>query len=518
MKQPDPLFELIKSLNKSEKGYFKKFISVYGTNAENNYLQLFNLVNAQDVYDETKIKQEIAKSKTIKWLASEKKYLHKLILKSLRNFHAGESIDNKLSLLINDIEILHKKALYRQCLKIIEKAKEIATANEKYNKLLEILKWEKVIYSYNQSAELKTGIPIEEETETIKKLENEQFYERFSYQMSTITIRERYLRNEDRIQEMEKITANPFLQNEKLAITAGGKLLFHNTWARYHEIKGDFAKSKKSLKKIIMEIDSNPELIIRQTFLFISTYNNYMNICLMQDEHEEHKRTLALLQKQIPVIVRQKPESIAIRLFEVQCNHQLALNISTGNFKDSLPFIPEMEQKLFLYARKMVGQAEFTVYYNLAYTCIGAAKYKQAKTWLNKLMSEYTARFASLMEDAYSFVLILNLIVHYELKNYDALSYYWRSTYRYLFKRKRLFKTETVFLKFFRKHLTTLKSEKEMIPAYKELLEELNEVMKDSFERQVLNYFDITSWLQSKIKGKSFAEVVQSRLSNKRDN
>jgi hypothetical protein len=511
MKQPDALFELIKSLNKSEKGYFKKFISIYGNPAENNYLQLFELINKQEEYNENKIKREIGKVKTIKWLSSEKKYLYKLILKSLRNFHAEESIDNQLSVLVSNIEMLHKKALYRQCLKIIIKAKKIAGANEKYNKMLEILKWEKTIYGYSRDIGSKIDLTVEEETKAIKRLENEQQYKSLSYKMSSITYRERHLRNEDRMREVKKLMNSPLLQGEEKAVTSVAKLSYHNLWARYYEIKGDLAKSKAFLKKIIAEIERNSELIIRETFSCISTYNNYLNICLMQNEFEEHKRTLGLLQKQIPVIVRQKPESIALRLFEVQSNHQLALHIGTGNFKHLLSLIPEMEKQLLLYEGKMVVQAEFAVNYNIAYAYIVTAKYRQAKKWLSKLIGEYQTKYSPFMKDVHSFALILNLIVQYELKNYDSLGYYWRSTYRHLFKNKGLFKTEEIILRFFRTHLTAVKSEKEMIPAYKELLNELRKIMKDPFEKEVLNYFDILSWLESKIQNRPFSLIIQSR-------
>jgi len=516
MRQSEPLFELIKSLNKSEKGYFKKFVSLYGDQADSNYLQLFDAINDQDKYDEPQIKTALKKSKAGKWLASEKIYLHKLILKALRNYHAGESIDNQIAEMLNNIEILHKKALYAQCVKVIDKAKKIALRNEKFSKLLDLLRWEKSIYSYNQRSELKAADSFEEETEIVNKLQNEHRYEKLSFQMSSFTIKERHVRNLDLLSEMEKAIKDPLLQNEKLAISNSAKILYHNTWARYHEINGDLVKSKASLKKILNEIDSDPELAIRQTFLCISTYNNYLNICLMQEDYEEHKKALERLQKQIPSITQQTPESLAIRLFESQSNQELAVNISIGNFKEALSLVPQMEKQLKHYEGKMVRQAELVIYYNLAYICIGAGEFKQAKTWVNKITTDHAAGSALILQDAYSFALIFNLIIQYELKNYDGLAYYWRSTYRHLLKRKRLYKTENIFLQFFRKNLTIEKSEVQVKLAFKELLKELKEVMKDPFEKQVLNYFDINSWLESKVQDKTFAGIVQSKYMEKR--
>jgi len=398
---------------------------------------------------------------------------------------------------------------------VIEKAKSIATKSEKFTSLLEILHWEKNIYSYNRRSEFSVADSFEKETHIIEKLHNEHCYEKLSFEMSTFTIQERYLRNEETLSKMKKIINDPLLQNERLAISSGAKIMYHNTWARYHEIKSDFIKSKESFKKILEEIDRDPELAIRETFLCISTYNNYLNICLIQDEFEEHRDALNLLQKLVPAIVKLKPESMAIRFFEVQYNHHLAANIGLGNFKDSKTFMPEIEEKLIQYEGKMVRQAELTIYYNLAYTCIGMENYKHAKIWVNKIINDPAIKSSPISQDTYAFALIFNLIIQYELKNYDGLGYYWRSAYRYLFKRKKLYKTENIFLQFFRKNLTGGISKKEIIPAFKQLLKELNKVMQDPFEKQVLNYFDIISWLESKMLNNSFSFVVREKYKNR---
>jgi hypothetical protein len=49
---------------------------------------------------------------------------------------------------------------------------------------------------------------------------------------------------------------------------------------------------------------------------------------------------------------------------------------------------------------------------------------------------------------------------------------------------------------------------------YEELLEtignELDEISKDPYESVALEYFDLKSWLTSKIKRKSFSEVTRT--------
>ena len=50
---------------------------------------------------------------------------------------------------------------------------------------------------------------------------------------------------------------------------------------------------------------------------------------------------------------------------------------------------------------------------------------------------------------------------------------------------------------------------------FKKFKEELLELFKDSYESKVQDYFDFLSWVDSKIEGKSFAEVVQRKVQDK---
>src|SRR5687768_2586199 len=113
MKPSAELFELIKSMTKSEKRFFKMVSSLQA--GDKNYLKIFDAVDEQTEYDEDAIKAMFGDEKFIKHFPSEKNHLYKLLLKSLRQFHADDSISGILRQEIKNIEILFKKALYREC-------------------------------------------------------------------------------------------------------------------------------------------------------------------------------------------------------------------------------------------------------------------------------------------------------------------------------------------------------------------------------------------------------------------
>ena len=124
MKPSTELFQLIKSLTKSEKRYFKLSSSLQS--GEKNYMKLFDAVEMQEEYDEVDLKNRFLKETFIKHLPSEKNHLYSLILKSLRGFYSDKSAAAILQEQLRNIELLYNKALYKECSKIIRKAKKIA--------------------------------------------------------------------------------------------------------------------------------------------------------------------------------------------------------------------------------------------------------------------------------------------------------------------------------------------------------------------------------------------------------
>ncbi|MBI4931145.1 MAG: hypothetical protein HY841_10305 [Bacteroidetes bacterium] len=86
-----------------------------------------------------------------------------------------------------------------------------------------------------------------------------------------------------------------------------------------------------------------------------------------------------------------------------------------------------------------------------------------------------------------------------------------RSTYRFLLKRNRLYKFEECILNFIRKKLSKIHSQKELLHSFSELKKEITQIMKDPFERGIIQDFDFVSWLESKIENRSFAEIVREK-------
>lgn len=70
---------------------------------------------------------------------------------------------------------------------------------------------------------------------------------------------------------------------------------------------------------------------------------------------------------------------------------------------------------------------------------------------------------------------------------------------------------QTRIIKFLKK-LNTVKTDKELRLAFKDLRDQLVPLANNPYEKRAFMYFDIISWLESKILGKPVHEVIQSKV------
>lgn len=126
----DIVFDFVKSLDRSEKGYFKKFAQRYGDKKGGQaYLLLFDLMDKAKTYDENKLKLDLSKKYKNPNLSALKKYLRDQLMKAMRNFHSGSSVRIHLMELMKDMEVLSSKGLYLQLEETYNEARKICMEN-----------------------------------------------------------------------------------------------------------------------------------------------------------------------------------------------------------------------------------------------------------------------------------------------------------------------------------------------------------------------------------------------------
>ena len=127
--------------------------------------------------------------------------------------------------------------------------------------------------------------------------------------------------------------------------------------------------------------------------------------------------------------------------------------------------------------------------------------------WINRILS---SDYQDIREDVHSFTRILNLITHYELGNNDVIEYYLRSTYRYLLKKEDLHLFQQTILDFI-KNLSKVSNDEELIERFKVLRDKMVELSKSKYDKRAFVYFDIISWLESKIEKRPVGAIIYKK-------
>ena len=119
--QKESLFQLIKSLSKSEKRQFKLYANRLQSNSDTKFIALFNLLDKMNDYDEQKILQ----SKIVKreQLSNVKSHLYKQILINLRLSASTKNKRLQLREQLDYVYILYNKGLYDQSLLMLQRVK-----------------------------------------------------------------------------------------------------------------------------------------------------------------------------------------------------------------------------------------------------------------------------------------------------------------------------------------------------------------------------------------------------------
>ena len=140
----DQLFNLIKTLSKGEKRFFKLYASRLGNSSDKKFIVLYNAIEKQKIYNEDQI---LLKEKDLnpKQFSNLKAHFYYQILKSVKLCNSSKLENLKITELIDYIRILYNKCLYKECVKMIDKAKALALENDRSVLLLEILDLEKLV-------------------------------------------------------------------------------------------------------------------------------------------------------------------------------------------------------------------------------------------------------------------------------------------------------------------------------------------------------------------------------------
>lgn len=506
MKPSSELFKLIKSLTKSEKRFFKLSSALQA--GEKNYLKIFDYIEKQENYDEDELKKAFEQEIFIKHLPSEKNHLYRLILKSLRVYYSEQSASSILKQELKNVEILYNKALYRECEKFVQRAKAIAKENEEFYYWYELIAWEKrLLEAAYEEGEFGRDLDtlMAEEEEVISKLRNLAEYQVIYSKINLIFRSGGFTRNEQERKIVEGIADYHLIKGKNTALSTRASSMCYYIKGLCAATNRNYEDSFQFFNRTRDILDNNPKIKEDLGHRYVATLSHLLRCYIDNRQFDESERMIQDL-RELEGKKGFNSTDISLRIFTVSYNAEFALYHAMGNFTKAAQLITQVDQRTADLDDKISKEQMVLFQYNKAYTYFGNGDFKKALSTLNEVLNDNEQR---LRQDIYSFARIFNLIIHYELENYEFLEYVIKSTNRYLSKHDRDYEIENAVIRHVRK-LAKSSNGAQRVEILEKMKSEIDELMKDQQERVILEYFHLPAWIDSKLSKGDFAQAIKS--------
>jgi len=505
-KVKEALFELIKSMTKSEKRYFKLLAGRHTIGEENNYVILFDFLDKQTVYDEELIFNVFQKEAFINRFSITKKRLYDHILAALDAFHSTNSIDAQLHKQLHAADILYNKALYDQAKRIIRSAEKVAIKHERFIFLQEISRLNKKMIE-NEGYTDESLPVIEKLAFTDQEMEQHirqynLYWQIKSQLFSTLNTKGIARSEEDRAAYL--LIFQQLTEPSERASFEEIYLYNHIQSAYYYAIQ-DFENSVIHLEKNLSHFENNSEVLKNQLNTYLSILTNSIYI---QESLGNSGVADALLIKLKTLANEHGPElndDMKIKLFASSRSVELIIYIKRGDFQEALSLIPEIERGIDLYDGKITSLRRSFLSFKIATVYLGVYNYSAALKWVNKIFNDPDLDPS---EDIIAFTYLIDLLIHMEMKHSQLLPYALKNSQRFLKSRNKMHDFEKVFLQFIGKQIKC-KDRFDEEENWQELLTCLNTFSTDKIEKIAMDYFDFRAWAEYKVTKKDFVKIIK---------
>ena len=502
----DTLFQLIHSLEKSEKRHFKLYIKRSSAKEDLKIVQLFDALDKLQDYDEKILLKKLPGTEK-KQLHNLKTHLYKQILASLRLLKSTDSIDLQLNEQFDYAHILYKKGLFQQSLKLLERAKETAKANQKYSFSTQVIALEKRIEALHITRSIQDRAEqlsieaneISRHIDMVARLSN------LALQLYSWYIKNGHTRNKEDEHAVKKFLSDNLPPKAFEEEGFYERLYLYQSFCWDAFIRQDFLMYYRYSKKWIDHFEEQPLMIRVETGHYIKGLHNLLNAHFILRNYQNFDITLKKFEKFAETDRVKDHDSFRIQAFIYITSAKINQCFILGTFKEGVLLVPGIEEKLAEYDLFIDSHRILVLNYKMAMLYFGSGDYETCIDYLQRIINESV----DLRSDLQCYARLLHLMAHYELGNFELMESLTKSVYRFMARKLNLTVLEEEMFKFLRHsfHVSrhTLKQELE------KFLQKIKKFEKNRFETRAFAYLDIISWVESKVYQKPMSEIIRQK-------
>ena len=395
---------------------------------------------------------------------------------------------------MQNAEVLIKKALYRESYRVLLKAEKIAERHDFHVLSLDI---------YDRLLRLNYDLLADNETTTYSL----EIYGKQKKVFAKIAelAELKYLRNvynsifhseepdEIRQQKKQELLKHPLLQPDHQFLSYKAGVYYYHLRGRIL-MNGSTDQKKQegyeTFLKLVAHMERDPELLKVSLINYTTAINNLVFVSHQLGKYEE---SLDLIDKLSAI--QTDNNYLQFRIKEKVIVNKLAYYLFTQKHKEGVAYIEKIEKEL-LEKEALFNNSFFIASldsFTMLYFMVG--EYSKSLKYVNLILG-----YKNIMRsDIQCFAKVLNLMIHYELKNYDHLEYILKSTENFLTKNNSFGSYHKLLVQFFKTILQETNSQ-EIKKKFKELSKALAVIEKTDAEKIMFKLFNFREWADRKEK------------------
>jgi len=485
--EADSLYQLVKSLSKAEKRYFRVFT---GKNDESSkgYLVLFDILSGTRRYDKEELMKKIREKNLSTDLPKTRQYLFDAIIKSLIFYYSENDPEFKMRLQLFQLLVLNKKELFRLAqkkLKIFERNCRKQNRTFLLAETYALMKTNAFNLYLNNYDTRSLSEMIQKEEANLHLLMNESRYRSLLIEMLTILKNESMESPQASEKKFRNLAMHPLLTDANKARTLRSSLIYFSIISI---IQFKLRKNEDALKNAsayLNLIEKNHHLLRRNTFYYIVGLRNKILVLRQLGRHKELQAVLTKLRDVRCHNVNQK-----VIKFTTYYTFSLLSLLDSGDFEQAAKLVPEIEPELDNFGDLVEKASVLQLRMLIAKVHFGKKDYDAAITVLNRILGEKQIKgYLNICLSAK----ILLMLSHYELGNVSLMPSLARSIMRQMKLEGLENSPEYLFVKAFR--------EKNLSPGLlRNLFSEMEVFITCKKLQPVLDFISLRDYMRSKVE------------------
>lgn len=477
------LSKLISSLNKREKGYFKRYIQRHAPGKVTNSELLFDNIAVE--------KGQKGGKHKIKNLAVAKYHLYQQITDCLHQYYSFSDEEEQVKSAIHKIRILIEKDLKIQAAKVIQKAKKQCYKYEFYEHLLALIELERAVNSRKFQSPKQLKALFDETDMCLQHIQNKNELWYLNQQIYQLQLKYPKIKDKTTTREqLRKISLHPLLESIDQATTAQSKVYFLKAKATLAFMTGASTEARQFNKRLLALLDNHPFYKKRHPEAYISALNNYLIDCFVLTNYSELELGLSKLRKLGEEKDFKRIKNIEVRIFRQSFLLEMNMYLVQKKIEMAQSQLPKLKKGLDRFKDKIEQQHRTTFHFLAAYICFCNKNHDLALDWVHPILEESKHKT---VHEIVNFSRLLYVLIHFDLDNLTLVESLINATKRQLKKSRPLYNSEKTVFQYLLKLINAPDSNKKAIR--QQFQKEIQHLMTNNPD-QLFNYLDIDWWIK----------------------